>query len=209
MEPNDKIARVDLRQSQGRVRRTFERSSTEQQIYTTLQNLGYDPIDDENFRETPRRAADWLLSFQKIDENHFLEDVLTPVFPEDHDEMVIVDHIPFVSLCPHHLIPFHGVGHIGYIPSKGVVGISKLARALVGIASQCVMQERITRVVADGIHQILEAKGVMVVLEAEHGCMTFRGVQAQGARTRTSAVRGVFETNDAGCKDEFLRLIGR
>lgn len=178
------------------------------QFTEMIEQLGYD-LSDENFQRTPERAAKWLASFSKLDENAFLENVLDPVFPEDHDEMVIVGPIEFTSLCAHHMLPFRGTGWVGYIPSKGVVGISKLARALKGIAHQMTLQEHITRVVADGIYEILKCKGVMVVLRADHLCMQMRGVKDEYAQTTTSAVRGCFSTNQDGCKDEFLELIRR
>jgi len=167
-------------------------------------------LTDENFADTPRRAASWLNEYAPLsseEEAAFIERTLTPVFPESHNEMVIVKNIGFSSLCAHHLLPFRGTASIGYIPRSGVVGISKLARLVKGIAAQATLQERTTRVVADAVFTTLDCEGVMVVLKADHLCMQMRGVEDEGAQTVTSAVRGCFRTNSEGCKDEFLELI--
>lgn len=172
--------------------------------------LGCNVVSDPNLLRTPERWADWLDSFAERDVWQELHDVLTPVFPEQHQELVIVRDISFVALCAHHVLPFVGKAHVGYIPSKhGVVGLSKIARAVKLVARQLTLQERITRTVANGIMNALKCRGVIVVLEASHMCMTIRGVEDDHTSTTTSAVRGVFATNDAGCKDEFLRLIAR
>jgi len=174
-----------------------------------LKLLGVD-LTDPNCSDTPRRLASWLLEYAPMDEDEetkFIADTLSPVFPEAHSEMVIVRNISFSSLCMHHMLPFRGVAHVGYIPTDGVVGISKLARLVKGLARQPTLQERITRTVADAVFETLKCEGVMVVVTADHLCMQVRGVEDQYAQTVTSAVRGCFKTNDAGCKDEFLELI--
>ena len=174
-----------------------------------LAELGYDIFDEsENFDDTPKRMAAWLASFAWSDVEQQLEELLSTSFPEDHHELVIVKDISFVALCAHHVLPYWGKAHIGYVPNGRVVGLSKLARAVKLVAHQLTLQERITRQLADGIMNTLECQGVMVVLDdVMHGCMSFRGIEDDHARTTTSAVRGVFATNDAGIKDEFLRLI--
>lgn len=169
-------------------------------------------LNDENFADTPRRAASWLNDYAPMsaeEEASFIERTLTPVFPEAHSELVAVTGIRFSSLCAHHLLPFRGVAHVGYIPQNGVVGISKLARLVKGLAKQATLQEKITRTVADAIYKTLQCEGVIVVLRADHLCMQMRGVEDDNTQTVTSAVRGCFRTNSEGCKDEFLELIKR
>lgn len=128
---------------------------------------------------------------------------------ENYDGMVVVQDIPFTSLCEHHMVPFLGHAHIGYIPDGKVVGLSKLARVVNAYSRRLQIQERLTLEVADAIEKHLDPSGVIVVVTAEHMCMTIRGVQAPGTLTTTSAVRGVFADNEAGEKEEFLRLIGK
>ena len=186
-------------------------SSIPQIIEYLLRQWAVDP-KDENFADTPRRAATWLSDFapkSKDEEQQLIRETLSPVFPESHNEMVIVRNIRFSSLCAHHLLPFRGIAHVGYIPRDGVVGISKLARLVKGIAQQATLQEKITRTVADAVFETLNCEGVMVVLQADHLCMQMRGVEDETAQTVTSAVRGCFKTNSEGCKDEFLELIRR
>lgn len=179
-------------------------------LTTLLQYLDYGDHLDDNFTNTPQRWATWLEEFQWRDVEKELSDILTPVFQEDHDELVIVQDIAFTSLCAHHVLPFTGKAHVGYVPSNGVVGISKIARAVKLVARQLTLQERITRIVADGIYKTLRCQGVMVVLtDVTHGCMTFRGVEDAHVTTTTSAVRGIFDGNKDGIKDEFLSLIRR
>lgn len=128
---------------------------------------------------------------------------------EGYDGMVTVRDIPLTSLCEHHLVPFVGYAHIGYFPNGRVVGLSKVARVVNAYSRRLQIQERLTRQICDAIEENLKPRGVMVVLEAEHLCMTIRGVQAPGTKTVTSAVTGHFKTNEDGEKDEFLRLIGK
>ena len=129
------------------------------------------------------------------------------IFSEEHEELVLVKDIPFYSMCEHHLLPFFGVAHVAYIPKGGkVTGLSKLARAVESVAMRPQLQERITTTVADSIMDTLTPYGAMVVVEAEHMCMTMRGVKKPGAKTVTSAVRGCFE-NDATSRAEVLSLI--
>lgn len=137
------------------------------------------------------------------------DDLLKTFDSEGYGGMVVVKDIPFTSTCEHHLVPFSGVAHIGYLPNGRVVGLSKLARVLHAYSRRLQIQERVTHQVAKCIERNLVPRGAMVVLEAEHLCMTIRGVQAPGTKTVTSAVTGLFNENKEGEKEEFLRLIGR
>ncbi|BBW95817.1 GTP cyclohydrolase I FolE [Geobacillus sp. FSL W8-0032] len=170
-----------------------------------LEAIGEDP-NREGLVDTPKRVAKMYAEvFAGLNEDpkqHF-----QTVFSEEHEELVLVKDIPFYSMCEHHLVPFFGVAHVAYIPRGGkVTGLSKLARAVEAVARRPQLQERITATVADSIVEALEPYGVMVVVEAEHMCMTMRGVKKPGAKTVTTAVRGVFET-DANARAEVLSLI--
>ena len=159
--------------------------------------LGEDP-DREGLARTPERVAAFLREFtsgREIDPASMLE----TRFEVEHDEMIIVKDIPFHSLCEHHLVPFAGKAHVGYIPNKNgqVTGLSKLARVVDVVSKRLQMQERLTSQVADAIEGALDPRGVIVVVEAEHLCMSMRGVQKPGHTTVTSAVRGVFRENVA------------
>ncbi len=166
-----------------------------------LEALGVD-VDDESLAETPRRVA--RMYAELLEPTAF--DVTT--FPNDgnYDELVIVRDIPFSSLCEHHLMPFTGVAHLAYLPGRRIVGLSKLARVVEMYARRLQVQERMTTQVADWLETELEPRGVGVVLEAEHLCMTVRGVRTPGARTITSAVRGTLR-QDARTRGEFLTLV--
>jgi GTP cyclohydrolase I len=132
---------------------------------------------------------------------------LTPVFNEDHEEMIIIKDIPFYSMCEHHLLPFHGKAHVAYLPKGGrVVGLSKLARVVEILARRPQLQERLTSQVADMIFEALKPHGVIVVVEAEHLCMSMRGISKPGSVAVTSAVRGLFK-KDAAARAEALTLI--
>ncbi len=159
--------------------------------------------------DTPERVARMWIS--ELCAGYGVDtDALLKTFPnEDYEGMVVVKDIPFTSTCEHHLVPFSGVAHIGYLPNGKVVGLSKLARVLHAYSRRLQIQERVTHQVAKCIERNLQPRGAMVVLEAEHLCMTIRGVQAPGTKTVTSAVTGLFNENKEGEKEEFLRLIGR
>ena len=129
-------------------------------------------------------------------------------FEEGNEELVIVKDLPFASLCEHHLLPFVGVAHIGYVPRGRVVGVSKLAKALEVLAHRPQIQERLTNETVDLVHETLKPKGVSAVFRAEHLCMTIRGVRSPGTTVVTSAHRGSFET-DRESRAEFLTLVGR
>lgn len=170
-----------------------------------LEAIGEDP-DREGLRETPRRIAEM---YQELFSGLWQDPArhLQVSFEEGHDEMVIVKAIPFYSMCEHHFMPFFGVAHVGYLPRGRVVGISKIARVVEELARRPQLQERLTAQVADTLMAGLEPRGVGVVIEAEHTCMTARGVRKPGSRIVTSVTRGLFRDNLA-TRAEFLSLIG-
>lgn len=163
----------------------------------------------EGIADTPDRVSrmfvDELCSGYSLD-----IDAILKTFPnEGYEGMVTQTKIPVVSLCEHHLVPFVGHAHIGYFPNGRIVGLSKLARVVQAYSRRLQIQERLTNQICTALHEHLEPRGVMVVVEAEHMCMTIRGVQAPGTKTITSALTGLFNDNQEGEKDEFLRLIGK
>jgi GTP cyclohydrolase I len=174
----------------------------ERAVADLLAALGQDP-SDEQLLDTPRRVA---ASYTEL---------LTPTpftlttFPNDegYDELVLAKAIPFSSLCQHHLLPFTGVAHVGYLPAGRILGLSKLARVVELFARRLQLQERLTTQVADWLQVQLEPKGVGVVLEAEHLCMSQRGVRVAGARTVTSALHGLLRS-DPRSRQEFFALTG-
>ncbi|HOX37556.1 MAG TPA: GTP cyclohydrolase I FolE [Candidatus Brocadiia bacterium] len=170
-----------------------------------LEAIGENPERD-GLKETPRRvAAMYEEIFAGIGADPV--DTLRVLPAEQHDEIVLVKDIPFYSICEHHLMPFLGKAHVAYIPQAGrVTGISKLARAVEIVSKRPQVQERLTTEVADSIMKALNPRGVMVVIEAEHLCMTMRGVRKPGSKTVTSAVRGIFRTNFA-TRSEAMALI--
>ncbi|HIE82646.1 MAG TPA: GTP cyclohydrolase I FolE [Dehalococcoidia bacterium] len=162
--------------------------------------------DHEGLTDTPRRITDMyleLFSGVGADPGELLE----VQFNEHHEELVILKDIPFYSMCEHHFLPFHGTAHVGYLPNGSIVGLSKLARAVEIYARRPQVQERLTGQIADSIEVALNPRGVGVVIEAEHLCMTARGVRKPGARMVTSALRGRLR-EDVNSRQEFLRLIG-
>ncbi|MFS0786809.1 GTP cyclohydrolase I FolE [Shouchella sp. 1P09AA] len=170
-----------------------------------LEAVGEDP-EREGLLDTPRRVAKMYEEmFSGLHEDPKTH--LQTVFTEDHEELVLVKDMTFYSMCEHHLVPFFGKAHIAYIPNNGkVTGLSKLARTLDGIARQPQVQERMTKTIADALEETLGAKGVMVVVSAEHMCMSMRGIKKPGSKTVTSAVRGTFK-EDAVARQEVLSLI--
>ena len=160
-------------------------------------------IEDEDTRETPRRVA--RMYQEMLSPTPF--NLTTFENSEKYDELVIARSIPFTSLCQHHLLPFSGHAHVGYAPGERIVGLSKLARIVGYYARSLQVQERLTKQIADFIQRELRPKGVGVVLEAEHMCMTIRGVQATGSRTVTSSMLGLLRDNPA-TRHEFLSLAG-
>ena len=178
----------------------------ERAIREILLAIGVDPERD-GLADTPARVARaYAEQFAGLRQRP--EDVLTKVFDADHDEMVLVRDIELYSTCEHHLVPFFGVAHIGYIPNeKGqITGLSKLARLVDTYARRPQVQERMTSQIADALVANLEPRGVIVVIEAEHLCMSMRGVRKPGARTVTSAVRGVFR-DSARTRAEAMSLV--
>ncbi len=200
-------ARVTALHSDGVLQRQ-ERSGidllrVEQAVRDLLVALGRDVADHE-LGDTPRRVATAYAELL----SH--EPVALTTFPNDggYDELVVVREIPFHSLCMHHLLPFHGVAHVAYLPGKRIIGLSKLARVVELFARELQLQERLTMQIADCLQEHLRPKGVGVVLEAEHLCMSLRGVQKAGTRTTTSALLGLLR-DDARTRGEFLSLVTR
>ncbi len=186
-----------------REQQAVDLEAAEQAVTDLLIALGHDPAS-EHLAETPRRVAKSyaeLLTPRDFDLTTFPNE-------EGYDELVLARDIPFHSLCEHHLIPFHGVAHVGYIPGARILGLSKLARVVDVASKRPQVQERLTTQIADAIEQALDPRGVLVVIEAEHLCMTMRGVRKPGSQTVTSAVRGIFRDNNA-TRAEAFGLINR
>jgi GTP cyclohydrolase IA len=177
--------------------RTFDTSQIEAAMRRVLEAIGEDP-DREGLQRTPYRVAkmyEELFSGLHRDP----EEVLNVIFESDHDEMIMVRDIPMYSVCEHHLLPFIGQAHVAYIPNQQgcITGLSKLARVVDLLAHRPQVQERLTTQIADCIEKVLRPRGVLVVIEAEHLCMTMRGINKPGSRTITSAVRGIFRDNES------------
>jgi GTP cyclohydrolase IA len=183
-------------------RRPVDRAAVQRAARDLLVALGAD-LETEGLRETPRRMA------------AAYAELLTPepfsltTFPNDegYDELVVVRDIPFESLCMHHVLPFHGVAHVAYLPAERIVGLSKLARVVELFARDLQLQERLTTQIASCLEARLQPKGVGVVIEAEHLCMSLRGVQKHGAKTMTSTLYGLVR-DDPRTRGEFLSLTG-
>lgn len=184
---------------------SLDQDKLRQAVTLFLEAIGEDP-NRPGLPETPARVA-------RMCEELFAgyrtapSEVLRLLPPEDHDEIVLVKDIPFYSICEHHLLPFHGVAHVAYIPEGGrMTGLSKLARVVELEARKLRVQETLTTAIAEDVMQALRPRGVIVILEAEHLCMTMRGVQKPGSITVTSVVRGIFRENPA-TRAEVLALI--
>ncbi|HJR93627.1 MAG TPA: GTP cyclohydrolase I FolE [Acidimicrobiia bacterium] len=182
--------------------RLIDLAAAERAVADLLSALGED-LDDEHTRQTPRRVA--AAYAEMLSPAGF-----TPTtFPNDegYNELVLARSIPFHSLCQHHMLPFKGVAHVGYLPGNRIIGLSKLARVVEYFAHRFQVQERLTQQVADWLQGELDPKGVGVVLDAEHLCMTLRGVEATGSRTVTSALHGLLRSDERS-RAEFFALAG-
>jgi GTP cyclohydrolase I len=179
----------------------------EKAVREIIEALGED-ASREGLVETPERVARFYEEvFAGIHSDP--GDVIDAFFGEEHyQEIVMVSEIPFYSMCEHHFVPFHGQAHVAYMPQGRVTGLSKLARLIDGFARRPQMQERLTAQIADCLDAMLDPLGVLVVIEAEHLCMSMRGVKKPGARTVTSAVRGVMESNPATRSEAMSLLFG-
>jgi GTP cyclohydrolase I len=183
----------------------MDRKKIEKGVKLILEGIGEDP-DRPGLRRTPERVA---LMFEEIFSGLETspEDLLKHIEGESHDEMVMLKDIPFYSVCEHHLLPFFGSAHIAYIPVKGkIVGIGELAKALEVLAKRPMVQERLTTQLADMIMENLKPKGAMVIIDAEHLCLSMRGIKKPGSKTVTSAVRGIFRTKQS-TREEMLELL--
>ncbi|MFC6083411.1 GTP cyclohydrolase I FolE [Sphaerisporangium aureirubrum] len=181
----------------------------EKAVREILIAIGENP-DRDGLLDTPARVARaYAEQFAGLGQTP--EDVLTTIFDADHDEMVLVKDIEVFSTCEHHLVPFHGVAHVGYVPNeKGqITGLSKLARLVDVYARRPQVQERMTSQIADALMGVLAPRGVIVVIEAEHLCMTMRGVRKPGAKTITSAVRGDFRDSEKTRAEAMALILGR
>jgi GTP cyclohydrolase I len=187
----------------------FDAARIEAAVREILAAIGEDP-DRPGLQDTPARVARaYAESFAGLDQDP--ADVLATTFDEGHEELVLVKDIAMYSTCEHHLVPFHGVAHVGYIPGYDgrVTGLSKLARLVEVYARRPQVQERMTRQIADSLYDVLKPRGVIVVIEAEHLCMAMRGVRKPGTRTMTSAVRGIFRENAATRSEAMSLILGR
>lgn len=183
----------------------FDAKRIEAAVREILIGIGEDP-DREGLAQTPARVA---RSYAEIFDglHHRAEDVLTTTFALGHEELVVVKDIAVYSVCEHHLVPFHGVAHVGYIPGEDgrITGLSKIARLVELFSHRPQVQERLTTQVADAMVRILNPSGVIVVVECEHLCMSMRGIRKPGAKTVTSAVRG--QLRDVATRNEAMSLI--
>lgn len=188
--------------------RPFDQARAEAAVRELLIAVGEDP-DRPGLLDTPARVA---RSYKEIFAGLYSEpdDALNTTFDEGHQELVLVRDIPMYSTCEHHLVSFHGVAHVGYIPGKSgkVTGLSKLARVVDLYAKRPQVQERLTSQIADALMRKLDPRGAIVVIEAEHLCMAMRGIRKPGANTTTSAVRGLLQSS-AASRSEALDLILR
>ena len=187
---------------------TIDRDRIAAAVTEILEAIGEDPQRD-GLKETPRRLANM---YAELFEGLYLDpvDEIDVVFDVGHDEMIMVRDIPLFSLCEHHLIPFIGKAHVAYIPNEQgqITGLSKLARVVDTLARRPQVQERLTTQIADAIGEALDPRGVLVVIEAEHLCMSMRGIRKPGSQTVTSAVRGQFRSSEA-TRAEAMGLIQR
>jgi GTP cyclohydrolase IA len=199
------VDRITISQASNREPAPFDHERAAAAVTELLLAIGEDPERD-GLKDTPARVARMFAeTFAGLRQQP--ADVLTTTFDLGHDEMVMVKDIEVYSTCEHHLVPFHGVAHVGYIPSEAgrITGLSKLARLVDVFARRPQVQERLTTQIADSLVELLDPRGVIVVVECEHLCMSMRGVRKPGARTVTSAVRG--QLRDAATRAEAMSLI--
>lgn len=182
----------------------FDQKKIEEGIRMVLEAVGAD-LTKKDIATTPKRVAEM---YAEILSGQFkkAEDELEVILEEEHDEIILLKDISLYSMCEHHLLPFVGKAHVAYIPDKRITGLSKIARVVDVLARRLQVQERLTTSIADAIMEKLKPKGVIVVVEAEHFCMTMRGVKKPGAMTVTSVVRGIFRS-DPKTREEALSLI--
>jgi GTP cyclohydrolase I len=191
----------------GEIPEAIDIARIEKAVREILIGIGEDP-DRDGLQRTPRRVAEMYAEiFSGLHDDPARHLVVT--FEANHDEMVMVRDIPLASLCEHHLVPFHGRAHVAYIPGDDgrITGLSKLARLVDGFAKRPQVQERLTTQIADAIVEVLQPSGAFVMIEAEHLCMSMRGVRKPGSITVTSAVRGLFKDN-AATRAEVMALLG-
>ncbi|MEQ3702831.1 MULTISPECIES: GTP cyclohydrolase I FolE [Thalassolituus] len=181
-------------------------SNLETLYQQVLSELGED-TNREGLLDTPKRAAKAMQFLTSGYETNLHEVVNNAVFTSDNDEMVVVQGIEFYSLCEHHMLPFIGRCHIGYLPNGSVLGLSKFARITDMFARRLQIQENMTKQIAEAVEEITGCRGVGVIVEAQHMCMMMRGVQKQNSMMRTSVMKGAFRENQA-TRDEFMRLVG-
>ncbi len=185
----------------------MDKKKIEQAVRMILTAVGANP-GDKDLRDTPRRVAEMyeeILDGQQKDPARELEVILE----QEHDEIILLKDIPLYSLCEHHLLPFVGRAHVAYIPDKRITGLSKIARVVDVLSRRLQVQERLTAKIAEVIMVKLKPRGVMVVVEAEHLCMSMRGVKKPGAVTTTSVVRGCFRTNEKTRQEALSLIFGR
>ncbi|WP_420590443.1 GTP cyclohydrolase I FolE [Bacterioplanoides sp.] len=181
-------------------------SNLDQHYRQILSELGED-VNREGLLDTPKRAAK-AMQYLTSGYTTSLEEVVNgAVFTSDNDEMVVVEGIEFYSMCEHHMLPFLGKAHIGYLPNGKVLGLSKFARIVDVFARRFQIQENMTKQIADAVTEVTGCRGVGVIIEAKHMCMMMRGVQKQNSMMRTSVMQGAFRDNQA-TRSEFMRLIG-
>ncbi len=184
----------------------MDRNKIEAGVRLLLEGIG-ENVERQGLKETPKRVADMFEDvFSGMDKDPV--QIISAIFSENHDEMVLVKDIPLYSICEHHLLPFVGKAHVAYVPGRSgkITGLSKLARAVDAVAKRPQLQERLTTAIANSLVKALDPYGVFVMVEAEHLCMSMRGVQKPGHVTVTSALRGIFRTEEAS-RIEVLSLI--
>ena len=189
-------------------KRPIDKKKIEDAVRAILEAIGEDP-EREGLRDTPKRVAKMYAElFSGVGKDP--KEELIPALSEDHEEMVLLRDIPFYSVCEHHLLPFLGKAHVAYIPKRGkVIGLSKLARLVDTLARRPQLQERLTSEIADIIVEMLNPHGVVVVIEAEHMCISMRGIKKPGSIAVTSAVRGLFRKDVAARAEAFSLIKGR